>query len=72
MNALKLAGLALILAGALGLVYGGFSYTRPTSEIKLGPLQVSVREKQSVNIPMWAGLAAIAVGAGLLLGGRKR
>jgi hypothetical protein len=71
MSPLKLAGLAMILAGAIGLAYGSFSFTKQTDEIKLGPIELSVKEKQTVNIPMWAGLAAIAIGAGLLLAGKK-
>lgn len=71
MKPLKLAALALILAGALGLVYGGFSYTKQTDEIKVGPIELSIREKQTVNIPLWAGLGAIAAGVGLLLAAKK-
>lgn len=73
MNASKLAGVALIVAGVLGLLYGGFSFTKETHDFKLGPIELSVREKQSVNVPVWAGVGAIALGAALLLlGGRKR
>jgi multidrug transporter EmrE-like cation transporter len=72
MNSLKIAALALIVAGVLGLAYGGFSYTRQTHEVKLGPLEMSVQEKQSVNVPVWAGVGAILLGGGLLFfGGRK-
>ena len=72
MNLARIAGIVLIVAGVLGLVYGGFSYTKETHEVKLGPIELSVREKESVNVPVWLGVAAIAAGAGLLLfGGRK-
>lgn len=72
MNATKLVGVVLIVAGVLGLLYGGFSFTRETHDVKLGPIELSVKEKESVNVPVWAGVAAIAVGAALLLfGGRK-
>lgn len=67
-----MAALALIVAGALGVAFGGFSFTRATHQAKLGPIELSVTEKQTVNIPLWAGLGAIAVGALLLVaGGRK-
>ncbi|MBW4049480.1 MAG: hypothetical protein HIU89_16645 [Proteobacteria bacterium] len=73
MNPLRIAALALILAGILGLVYGGFSYTKQTHEAKLGPLELSVKEKKTVNIPIWAGVGAIVAGGALLLvGGNKR
>lgn len=72
MNMIKLVGVALIVAGVLGLLYGGFSFTKETHDVKLGPIELSVKEKQSVNVPVWAGVAAIAVGAALLLFGGKK
>ena len=73
MNAIKAIAFALILAGALGLVYGGFSYTKETHEAKLGPIELSVKDKETVNIPVWAGVGAILVGGVLLVfGGSKR
>jgi hypothetical protein len=72
MNAVKMAAIALIAAGVLGLVYGGFSYTKDTHDAKLGPLELSVKDKRTVNVPVWAGVGAIVIGGGLLLvGGSK-
>lgn len=72
MNAAKLVGIVLIVAGVLGLVYGSFSYTKDTDAVKLGPLELSVKQKETVNVPVWAGVGAIVVGAVLLvLGGKK-
>ncbi|MBX3618920.1 MAG: hypothetical protein KF891_02840 [Rhizobacter sp.] len=72
MSPTKWLGAILIAFGVLGLLYGGFSYTKETHDIKLGPVEFSVKEKQSVNIPVWAGVAAIVGGTALLLfGGRK-
>lgn len=67
MNAIKIVGVVLILAGILGLAYGGFSFTKETHEAKIGPLELQVKEKERVNIPAWAGIGAIVVGAALLL-----
>lgn len=67
MNAIKIVGLILILAGVLGLVYGSFSYTKETHEAKIGPLELQLKEKQTVNVPVWAGVGAIVAGAVLLL-----
>jgi uncharacterized membrane protein YidH (DUF202 family) len=67
MNALKIVGLILIAAGIMALVYGSFSYTKETHQAKLGPLELQVKEKETVNIPVWAGVGAIVVGAALLL-----
>lgn len=73
MNATRIIGIVLIAAGALGLAYGGFSYTRDTTAVKLGPLELSVQERKTVNVPVWAGIAAIVVGGLLLVvGGRKQ
>jgi uncharacterized membrane protein YidH (DUF202 family) len=71
-NATRIAAVLLIAAGVLALVYGSFSYTKQTHDIKLGPIELSMKEKQSVNVPVWAGVAAIVAGGVLLLaGGRK-
>ncbi len=72
MNAVRIAAIFLMAAGVLGLVYGSFSYTKETHQAKLGPIELSIQEKQSVNIPVWAGVGAIAIGGALMfLGGRK-
>ena len=72
MNPIRVIAIALIVAGVLGLLYGGFSYTKETHEVKLGPIELSVKEKQDVNIPMWAGVGAIVAGGLLLLLGSKK
>ena len=72
MNAVKLVAVALIIAGVLGLLYGGFSYTKDTTAVKLGPIELSVKEKESVNIPVWAGIGAVVVGGLLLVFGSKK
>lgn len=66
MNSLKLLALILIVGGGLALAYGGFSYTKQTHSTNIGPLTLEVNEKQRVNVPLWAGLAAL-IGGGLLL-----
>lgn len=71
MNAIKTVGLALILAGTLGLAYGSFSYTKETHNVKLGPLEMSIKDKETVNIPVWAGVGSIVVGALMLAFGGK-
>jgi uncharacterized membrane protein len=73
MNAVKIAAILLIVGGILGLVYGSFSYTKETHETRLGPLELSVKDKETVNVPVWAGVGAIAIGGVLLvLGSGKR
>lgn len=65
MNAIKMLAIVLIVAGALALAYGGFTYTKETQRAKLGPIELSIKETQTVNIPVWAGVGALV--AGLLL-----
>jgi multidrug transporter EmrE-like cation transporter len=72
MNASKIIGIALIVAGALGLAYGSFSYTKESHKGTLGPIELSVKETQTVDVPTWAGIGAIIVGAALLLMGGKK
>ena len=67
MTALKIAGAVLILAGTLALVYRGFTYTKETHDAKLGPLEFSLKEKETIHIPTWAGVGAIVIGGILLL-----
>ncbi len=71
MDIQRIAAILLIVAGGLGLAYGGFSYTKETHEANLGPLHMSVEEKERVNVPVWAGIGAIVVGGVLLVAGRK-
>jgi hypothetical protein len=72
MNAGKLAGIVLIVGGILALVYHSFSYTKESHDAKIGPLELSVKNKETVDVPTWAGVAAIVVGAGLLLVGNRK
>ena len=72
MNSTKIIAIVLIIAGVLGLAYGSFSYTKETHDAKIGPIEMSVKDKETVNIPVWAGVGAIVIGAGLLLAGGRR
>ena len=72
MNIIKLVAIALIIIGIAGTVYGSFNYTRETQEAKLGDLELSVKDTQTVNIPVWASVGVIVAGAGLLLVASKQ
>ena len=73
MSAIKIAAVALIVAGVLGLAYGGFSYTKETHHATLGPIDLSVQDRKTINVPVRASVGAIMVGGVLLLlGNRKR
>ena len=67
MSGIRIVAIALIAAGILALMYGGFSYTKDTHKGNLGPIEFSMKEKERVNIPIWAGVVAIVAGTGLLL-----
>ena len=72
MNAIKAIAIALMLAGVLALAYGGFTYTKETHDVKIGPIEFSIKDKETVNIPVWAGVGAILVGGLLLVFGNKK
>jgi multidrug transporter EmrE-like cation transporter len=67
MPPIKIVAIVLIIAGALALAYGGFSYTKETHQAEIGPLHLTVQEKDQVNIPQWAGIGAIVLGVVLLV-----
>jgi len=67
MNLVRIVAIILIAAGLFGLVYGGFSYTKDTQEAKLGPLELTVQDTRTVNIPIWAGVGLLVAGGGLLV-----
>ena len=72
MNLTKLIAIVLIAAGGLGLAYGGFSYTKETTGMKFGPIELKVEEKQNVDVPLLVSAAAMALGVFLLVAvGRK-
>ena len=71
MNPIKIVGIILIVAGALGLVYGGFSYTKESTGLKLGPIELKVQEKKTVNVPLILSGASVLIGVLLLVTGRK-
>ena len=72
MNAIQVTAIVLMVVGALGLMYGSFSYTKDTHEAKVGPIELSVKDKETVNVPVWAGVGAIALGGMLLAFGSKK
>jgi len=72
MNGIRMTGLALIVAGVLALAYGGFSYTRETEQASIGPIHLSVEERQTVNVPLWAGIGAVMIGAALVFFGARK
>ena len=72
MNAVKIIGIVLIVAGILALAYGSFSFTKETHDAKIGPLELQVKEKETVNIPPWASVGAIVIGVVLLVVPIKR
>ena len=72
MNSIKLLAIVLVVGGILGLAYGGFSYTQDTTVVKVGPLEISAKEKKTINVPLWAGIGAVVAGAALLVLSSKK
>ena len=72
MNAARIAGIILIVGGLAGFFTGGFSFNQDRTAAKIGPIELTVTEKKSVNIPQWLSLGAVVLGAiVLVLGSRK-
>ena len=71
MSVVRVVAIVLIAAGILGLVYGGFSYTKESHDAKIGPLELSLKDKETIGVPVWAGVGAIVVGGLLLLVPKK-
>ncbi len=72
MNPKNVVAIVLIIAGFVGLAYGGFSYTKDTTVVKLGSMEISAQEKETINFPLWASIGAIVAGGVMLVvGGRK-
>jgi TRAP-type C4-dicarboxylate transport system permease small subunit len=72
MSGKSILGIVLLAAGILALVYGGFTYTKDSHEAKLGPLKMEYKEKEHVDLPLWAGIGAIVVGGALLVLDRRK
>ena len=66
MNSAKMFAIVLIIAGVLGLAYGSFTYTKETHSAKIGPIELSVKDKETINFPVWISVGAIAAGMFLL------
>jgi len=71
MSPIKIAAIALMVAGVLGLVYGTFTYTRETHRAHLGPLELTVQDRETVNIPVWFGVGAVVAGGVMLAVSRR-
>lgn len=72
MNGIRLAAIVLIIAGVIGLAYQQFSFTRETAQAKIGPLELSLKQKETVNVPMWLSVGAIGLGVVLLVAGTRK
>ncbi len=72
MGSTRIVGIVLVAAGILGSVFTNFSYTKEEHQAKLGPIELSVKERETVSIPAWASAAAIVVGAALVFVGGKK
>ena len=72
MSAVKVVAIVLIVGGVLALMYGGFTYTKETHDLKIGPIEMSIKDKETVNVPVWVGVGAIVVGGLLLVFGNRK
>ncbi|MGZ8271125.1 MAG: hypothetical protein ACXW1T_07950 [Methylophilus sp.] len=66
MNMTKMIAIILITAGILGLAYGSFTYTKETHNAKVGPIELSIKDKETINFPVWISVGALVAGVVLL------
>lgn len=72
MDGLRILAIVLIIAGVLALIFGGFTYTKDRSDAQIGPLEIAIEDKETVNIPVWAGVGAIIVGGLIMVSGARK
>lgn len=72
MNPKTFVAALLLVAGVVGLLYGGFTYTKDTTVVKLGSMEISAQEKQTINFPLWASVGALVAGGVLLVFGNRK
>ncbi|MES2412456.1 MAG: hypothetical protein V4614_01550 [Pseudomonadota bacterium] len=72
MNAAKIAGIVLVVIGLAGFFTGGFSFTKDKTAAKVGPIELTVKERESINIPQWLSIGAVALGAIVLVAGFRK
>jgi hypothetical protein len=63
---MKILGMVLVVAGILGLAYGGFTYTTHKRAVDMGPLQIETSKRHQVFIPPVLGISGIILGGALL------
>jgi TRAP-type C4-dicarboxylate transport system permease small subunit len=71
MKDLRLVAIVLIVAGLFGLAYGSFTYTREKHGFQVGSLEVAVKDRETVNIPLWLSAGALVAGGALLVTRRR-
>lgn len=67
MTGMRILGVILLILGLAGFLTGGFSFTKKTTQAKIGPLELSLQEKETVSVPQWLSIGAIALGAVVLV-----
>lgn len=72
MRTLRIVAIVLLVAGALGLIYGSFSYVKDTHTAQLGSLSLSVKDHETIAIPAWVGVGAVLAGGAMLFASIKR
>lgn len=66
MKTRKILGIVLLALGLLALVYGGFTYTKESHQVELGPIELEAKEREDVDVPKWIGIALVVGGVVLL------
>lgn len=69
---LIIVGVALVAFGGIALVNEGISYTREEQVVDIGPIEASAQTRETLEIPVWGAIAALAIGGGFLVAGVRQ
>jgi hypothetical protein len=69
---MTLIGIALIILGAVALVYQGITYTTRERVVDLGPLKITADKDKNIPLPPIVGVLALAAGVSLVIVGARK
>ena len=69
---MRIIGIVLVVLGILALVYGGFSYNKNRTVLKMGSVSVTATEHKTIPIPAVAGVVVLIGGGALLVLSKRR
>lgn len=59
---MRMIGIILVVLGAAGLIWGGFSYVKDRDTVDLGVAKIVTEDRERVSIPPVAGIVSLVLG----------